>query len=362
MDITPYVDPILAWLAGLQTANGAFPMFPLNKAGDKSKVCPYFSEFAGLALLLKPEVYGSCVRGYLDWHFRHLNTAEADYNGEDGTIYDYELTLQPDGSVTEEILHDSNTGTLSYDSTDSYAGLFLELLWEYGRTTGDTAYILRHAPEVHRIYRAMLCTLDNGLTWAKPDYHAKYLMDNCEVYKGLTAAEKLYGLYDASGVEKELAQNRMEEIPQYKTTIFEAIETILWDENAQCYAVGATDVRQRFPEVLDWDKFYPDALAQLFPIVMGLLPPEHPRARYLYDTFNVHYSGEDADWVELRGEKLAPFLNGLIPYTAAYMGDTQRMERFLETYRVRFIETGHPFPAYNADCAQVALAAHKLWG
>ena len=270
--------------------------------------------------------------------------------------------MQPDGGVSEEILLDPNTGTLSYDSTDSYAGLFLELLWEYGRTTGDTAYLLNHAPEVHRIYRAMLCTLDNGLTWAKPDYRAKYLMDNCEVYKGLTAAEKLYGFYYASGVDTAIAQTRLEEIPALKTMVFNAIETILWDENAQCYAVGATDVRQKFPETINWNTFYPDALAQLFPMVMGLLPPEHPRAQHLYDTFNAHYSNEETAWEELRGKRLQPYLNGLIPYTAAYMGDTERVARFLETYRVRFIETGHPFPAFNADCAQVALAAHRLWG
>ena len=29
----------------------------------------------------------------MDWHFAHLNTAETDYNGVDGTIYDYTLTV-----------------------------------------------------------------------------------------------------------------------------------------------------------------------------------------------------------------------------------------------------------------------------
>ena len=33
----------------------------------------------------------------------------------------------------------------------------------------------------------------DGLTWAKPDYQIKYLMDNCEAYRGLRDLASLFG-------------------------------------------------------------------------------------------------------------------------------------------------------------------------
>lgn len=361
MDTNKLIDGILEWLASLQPSNGAFPMYPMKKPGDASKVCPYFSEFAGLALLLKPEQYGSCVQGYLDWHFAHLNTAATDYNGEDGTIYDYQLTLREDSGVSEEILMDTNTGKPSYDSTDSYAALFLELLWEYGEKTGDRHYVLTHREEMFRICRAMLCTLDNGLTWAKPDYPAKYLMDNCEVWKGLCAAEKLYSLCGVgNGEEVPAVAVPLEEIVRLKGSLAEAIESCFTDPSTDYYYVGVTGVSNGFPETINMNIFYPDALAQLFPVVMGLVLPENPRSRRLYDKFNQYFSCEEVRWEEMRGKALGAYMNGLIPYTAARMHDVNRVRRYLETYRQRFLETAHPYPAFNADCAQVALAADYI--
>ena len=41
--------------------------------------------------------------------------------------------------------------------------------------------------------RAIEATTDtDGLTWAKPAWHVKYLMDQSEVYAGLQAAKRLF--------------------------------------------------------------------------------------------------------------------------------------------------------------------------
>ena len=64
---------------------------------------PYFADFAALALLGAGESYYENVRRYMDWHFAHLNTAETDYNGVDGTIYDYTVTLSYGKVVSEKI-------------------------------------------------------------------------------------------------------------------------------------------------------------------------------------------------------------------------------------------------------------------
>ncbi|MHB1454064.1 MAG: hypothetical protein ACYCYM_08975 [Saccharofermentanales bacterium] len=365
MDYTALIDSNLEWLSSLQVPSGALTMYPVRQAGDCSKICPYFSEFAGLALLLRPEVYGDCVRRYLDWHISHMNTALTDYNGEDGTVYDYQLTLSADGAYIEEIMIDPATGGPLYDSTDSYAALFLHLLYEYGKATGDAAYILQHRAEVDRSVRAMLCTMDSGLTWAKPDYKVKYLMDNCEVYRGVCSAEKLYALIaqqgSAADAESIGAQEQRRKLLNLKEDLYAAIEEILWNKGDEAYYVGVMEEHKGIPETIDWTIFYPDALAQLFPVVMDILPAGHPRLVYLYEKFNCIFSAEDTSWEDMRGKRLGThFINGLIPYTAAKMGDFARLGRYLEAFQTRIVDQGYPFPAFNADCAQVALAADIL--
>lgn len=370
------IDGELAWLASFQLPDGALPMTPFDQecppkdeesaescaAESRSKICPYFSEFTAIALLLRPAEYGGNVRRYLDWHFAHLNTAEDDYNGVDGTIYDYEAVRLPDGTIRESILTDSRTGTLSYDSTDSYAGLFLELLWEYAEKTGDEAYVCRHRAEIERIYGAMLSTMDRDLTWAKPDYRVKYMMDNCEVCRGLRAMRRLLLRlllpFAPEGEGKEHLLRLAEDTEKREKALIDRIERSLWQAEGSYYLVGLMDEDAPVPEHFDWDTFYPDALAQLFPILMGVLPADSPRAVSLYETFTRHFSGGETAWEGLMGGRLGEYnINGLIPYTAALMGDHDRLRRYFSCYRTLYAEKGHPCPAYNADCAQVAMAA-----
>jgi len=365
MDYTQLIDSTLHWISGLQTPNGALTMYPIRKAGDSSKICTYFSEFAGLALLLKPDTYGECVRRYMDWHMSRMNSSETDYNGEDGTVYDYTSTLLDDGTYQEEIVIDPATGGPLYDSTDSYAALFLHLLYEYVEATGDVGYIVQHRLEAGRTVRAMLCTMDKGLSWAKPDYKVKYLMDNCEVYRGVCSAEKLYSqIYlpnSFNDIDIADAKKQIEMLIELKKSLFDAIESILWNPKEEFYYVGAMEERKGIPESIDWKVFYPDALAQLFPVVMDLLAADHPRSVYLYEKFNQNFSNEETAWEEMRGENLGThFINGLITYTAAKMGDNRRVVSFLETYLSTIVNKRYPFPAFIADCAQVALAADIL--
>ena len=74
-----------AWLASLQAENGALLM--TGGSSGQFTMNPYFADFAALALLGAGESYYENVRRYMDWHFAHLNTAETDYNGVDGTAF-----------------------------------------------------------------------------------------------------------------------------------------------------------------------------------------------------------------------------------------------------------------------------------
>ncbi len=335
-----------AWLAGLQVENGALLM--TRGPNGSFTMNPYFADFAALALLGAGESYYENVRLYMDWHFDHLNTAETDYNGVDGTIYDYTITLSNGMLVSEEISINSE-GKKSYDSTDSYAATFLCVVAKYYEKTGDLAYLQANSQDLQRLLNPIRQTMNKGLTFAKPDYRIKYLMDNCEVYEGLVAAEKLYTALGLSDLAAEAAD--------LKQQIYDAIETYMWVESEGYYEV-ALGVNNDSAYAFTWTNFYPCATAQLFPIFCGLLDPTDSRALYLYEQFNAYFStGErKATWEEMSTPDT--FYWGALAYVAAQMGDNARLETYMTLYLK--VMKRHAYPLYNADAARVCMAAQLM--
>jgi hypothetical protein len=335
-----------AWLASLQAENGALLM--TSGPSGQFTMNPYFADFAALALLGAGEDYYENVRRYMDWHFAHLNTAETDYNKLDGTIYDYTITLSY-GKVVSEKININADGKKSYDSTDSYAATFLCVVAKYYEKTGDLAYLMAHSQELRRLLNPIRKTMDKGLTFAKPDYRIKYLMDNCEVYEGLVAAEKLYtalGLFELC-----------DEAANLKKQVFDAIEEHMWMEEKGYYEV-ALGVNNDSAYDFTWTNFYPCATAQVFPIFCGLLAPTDPRSIHLYNKFNEYFStGErKATWEEMSTPDT--FYWGALAYTAALMGDNVRLEKYMTLYLK--IMKRHAYPLYNADAARVCMAAQLM--
>ena len=335
-----------AWLASLQIENGALLM--TRGPNGNFTMNPYFADFAALALLGAGETYYENVRRYMDWHFDHLNTAQTDYNGVDGTIYDYTVTLSNGKLVSEEISINAE-GKKSYDSTDSYAATFLCVVAKYYEKTGDLAYLQDNSQDLQRLLNPIRQTMDKGLTFAKPDYRIKYLMDNCEVYEGLVAAEKLYTALGLTELRAEAAD--------LKQQVFDSIEEHMWMEGEGYYEV-ALGVNNDSAYAFTWTNFYPCATAQLFPISCGLLAPTDPRSVYLYNQFNAYFStGErKATWEEMSTPDT--FYWGSLAYTAALMGDNARLEKYMTLYLK--IMNRHAYPLYNADAARVCMAAQLM--
>lgn len=335
-----------AWLASLQIENGALLM--TRGPNGSFTMNPYFADFAALALLGADESYYENVRRYMDWHFDHLNTAQTDYNGVDGTIYDYTVTLS-DGKLVSEKISINADGKKSYDSTDSYAATFLCVVAKYYEKTGDLAYLQANSQDLQRLLNPIRQTMDKGLTFAKPDYRIKYLMDNCEVYEGLVAAEKLY---TALGLTELCA-----EAADLKKQIFDAIEEHMWMEEEGYYEV-ALGVNNDSAYAFTWTNFYPCATAQLFPIFCGLLEPTDARSVHLYNQFNAYFStGErKATWEEMSTPDT--FYWGALAYVAALMGDNVRLETYMTLYLK--IMKRHAYPLYNADAARVCMAAQLM--
>lgn len=334
-----------AWLASLQLENGAIPM--TYSPNGEVRMNPYFADFAALALLDKAEEYSDEVKKYMDWHFAHLNTGKTDYNGVDGTIYDYLITLK-DGKITDESIAIYKRKN-SYDSTDSYAATFLSVLNKYYNKTGDSEYIVSHADEIQRVINAMFATYHKGLTTAKPDWRVKYLMDNCEVYEGLLAAAELFenvlSPLDSSyqATEKKCAETAFE--------VAKAIEEQLWKPHLGYYEVGKWKIIGVTSDIFSWKKYYPCATAQLFPVIHGLIAPNTERANMLYDKFCESY-----DWQNFEYDDV--FYWGANLQAAVAMNDIDSIVEYMTNY-AELIDT-HAYPLYNADAARVCLAANVL--
>ncbi len=331
----------LAWLAYTQLDNGAIPMTG-NKNGDVT-VNPYFADVAALAMLTDAEKYADEVKAYMEWHFEHLNTAETDYNGVDGTIYDYTVTVENGKVVAESVTN----GEPSYDSADSYAATFLTVVNEYYNATADSEYILSRADGILRVAEAMLAGYHFGLTFAKPDYEVKYLMDNCEVYEGALAATALLNVIGVSDFSDVLTLKKCEYAAQ---TVAQSIERSLWNADGGYYEAGIFKDGSAAYE-FSWDTFYPCATAQLFPVIHGLIGADTVRATNLYKSFCEAYDWENYDIP-------SEFCWGSNALAAAIMGDADRVMNYMQHYALDAID--HAYPLYNADIARVAMAAHTL--
>ena len=333
-----------AYLSSLQLENGAIPM-TRSENGELS-MNPYFADFAALALLDNAAEYADEVKKYTDWHFDHLNTEENDYNGVDGTIYDYIITVA-DGKVTKETVKETD-GKKTYDSTDSYAATFLMVLEKYYAKTNDTEYILSHSKDIERIANAMFSTLHKGLTFAKPDYEVKYLMDNSEVCAGAVSASSLFR--DVICPADSSYDGIAEKCEKTAEELVNAIEKYLWNASENHYESAIFRDGKAAYE-FSWDEYYPDATAQLFPIIHGVIAADSKRAAALYDSFCNSFDWQNFDIP-------SEFCWGSNVLAAAYMNDLESvicyMQNFAEIYEK------HEYPLYNADSARVCMAAYIM--
>lgn len=320
------------WIISLQIENGAIKMAggPARYTDDGKavyKIHPYFNNLAVLGLLEdpKPAVIDTAKK-WIIWYLNHIN--DPDYNGLSGTIYDYEYV--EDGTEISKNY---------YDSVDSYAATFISLLKRYYEVTNDVNLLITNREKIEKIINAMIAVQDtDGLTFAKPDYQIKFLMDNVEVYEGLNAAE-----FIENTVFNDTA--KANEYKAHKEALLNAIESKLWNASTNSYYpyLGS-------PEA-NWSTFYPDATAQLFPIAFGVIDPKSERAIYLYQKFNEFFPG----WPSLKKPDLFPW--AFLAYVAALMGDKSRVDTFLNTVNSQYITVGHPWPWYVAEAGWTIRAA-----
>ncbi len=306
-----------AYLKSLQLNNGAICKW--NPA-TTNLVNPYFACFAALALLENPN-NAADVKRYCDWHFSALNKTE-DANGGIYTIYDY--------NVNGETL----TSTNDYDSSDSYAALFLMVLEKYLNVTSDSAYIVAHSEDIEGVYGAMLSTRGSStnanLTAAKPNYEVYYLMDNSEVYAGCSAAAVLFNAIGNQSLKND-ALSAASQITEGIEGLYSSIYKAFFS-NAGKYTI-------------DKSEFYPDMAAQVYPVAFGAISAASTQGAAAYDIFKKNFgtaakidAGIDYPWV-------------LIAYAAYFYDDFEFATEILDYANTQFI-----IPANNWYCMEGAMA------
>ena len=331
-----------AYLASMQLPNGALPM-TYAKNGELT-VNPYFADFAALALLDNANAYADIVVKYMDWHFAHLNTKEEDFNGLDGTIYDYKITMKNGEIASERISTPENAD--SYDTTDSYAATFLTVVNKYFYTTGDSDYLVDHAEDIERIANVMFATLQNGMTYAKHNHRVKYLMDNCEVYEGAIAATRIF--------EEIVLRGKTEYAPMRDNcndlifTVRDSINNTLWNFVGGYYLPGITAYVNIPTKIFSWNTYYPQATSQLFPIICGVIDPATDRAKNLYEKFSESFHWQAFDYPD-------DFYWGANVQAAAIMNDLDSVTEYMENYLP--LTEKHSWPLYNMDIARTSMAA-----
>ena len=149
------------------------------------------------------------------------------------------------------------------DSVDAYASTFLQVAERCWRETPALAAIQRREleallPRATLIHAAALSlkaiesVMDSdGLTWAKPDYRVKFLLDSAEVYGGLRAGEAFFaqvGAATEAGKCQRMAQRLGEGLDKF------------WQQERQHFAWAILQNGARQDGLKD---SYPHALANL---------------------------------------------------------------------------------------------------
>ena len=286
-----------------------------------SQINPYYSNLAAIGLTRDPASY-STVQRWMQWYISHLNWP--DKWGLYGTTYDYDYN------------NGIETSRVSADSTDSYAATFLSLAWAFYQT-GDSAaqnYVKSIASQLDSIGGVLIQTQQSdGLTWAKPDYQIKYLMDNCEAYRGLRDLAAVFQNALGDGSKATYYNAAADHMLQ-------GIES-MWSNGAWAmYKDNAGNLMT--PNMGTW---YPDATSQLFPVLQGVIPASDSRSQQAYASLNNAWPG----WPSLSYNAQDPFPWVLVGDAAIMMGDASRVGTYVESIESKYVKNGFPWTWYSAE-------------
>jgi hypothetical protein len=349
--------------AGHGTASGAIsvnvPAGGITAATD-ALVRPYLANLAVPGLVAAGPRYFPMAKAYLDWYLRHVQWP--DQHGVHGTVCDYRINVVT-GVETYIDGSGNPSGACYYDSSDGYAGTFLLAMQAYARANpADAAWVADQSYLLESIANAIEATKQaDGLTWAKPDYHAKYLMDNVEAQQGFAALSWLerHVINDAAKADYWAGE---------ANAIAAAIEAQLYAPSAGMYAndVAAADLCATGGSCPNWGTWYPNdqdhstSVGQAWPLWAGLGTTE--RREQLWAQFTAKWP----QWTtacQVADPSAAPCGGtpwAVLAYTAVIQGDTAAAATYVSNARAEWGAKGRPWPWTVADSGWLALAERAL--
>ena len=307
---------------------------------------PYQANYGVQALIAAGGADLALAKDWLGWYVAHANWP--DYNGLYGTVYDYTANVETCTmtAVTED-------GHPRYDSTDAYAGTWLSAIKAYARAdTADWGWIRSPyiADWLNQEAHMSVATLQgNGLTGARPDYPAEYLMDNAQVLQGLRDYEWI--------IENVLGSPRKAVywqgvISRISTGITQALFRPVGQIAGAAPQYGsATD--QLSPS---WSECYPSATAQLWTVLDGVGPLARQAATW------AQYKASYPGWLDTTPsypDISCPLhdTESAAAYAAALAGDSTSALDWLASSDATWVAAGRPYPWTVQDSGLRALTA-----
>ena len=175
--------------------------------------------------------------------------------------------LETDGKMG---IYRKESGKLIYkekvDSEDGYLGMYLFLMGKYLEKTENTDLPEYWKKGISLALKKIQSLMRDGITQVSEENTTAYLMDNLEVWKGLHELE-LAGLEDTQAIS------------EMRKKIQAQIENIFWDDaNQRWRIIGNSDL-------YDQIEFYPDGVAQIYPLIYEFPVKEKKKQKILYDQF-----------------------------------------------------------------------------
>jgi hypothetical protein len=323
--------------------SAALPSGALAVYVDRQRVLPYLGNFAAWGLAVQSGRVRDTEALRAAW--AHLGWY-AGAQDASGFVTDY--VVGPDGDLT-------STGDM--DSTDSYAATFFlavdaayqaSVLVE-GTTTAQ-ARLSALSPGLDGALRAIEATTDtDGLTWAKPTWRVKYLMDEAEVYAGLQAAGRVFTTLGDPARSSRASTGALQVAGGVSA---------LWNPSTQAYDWAKHGDGAHTPA--DLTVLYPDALEQVWAVAFGLVPQQ--RAIGLLGRIKALHPELDSPDAPMPGGNGVDRVGYWTWAAAAWLavGDRAEADRLLSAIDSSAASAGRPWPFTSGNAGQVLVLAGRL--
>lgn len=288
------------------------------------RVSPYIANL-GVLGLLGTQAPGrlQTARLWMTWFLSHLDLQSA----PDGVPYEH--FYQADGSGETTCVKSGDPHLCHYnDATDSAAATFFSVLWASCKAGVPKTFL--NAPGRKQRIEKLAATLLNlqqsdGLCWAKSDYRAKYLEDNCEVYAGLRALAQ----WEQTAFGD---QERARFYAQAARRVQRGIVSELYDAGMKHYFLAKFEDGTR--RNADWNIWYPDTQAQVWPHLFGVVAPAAPQSQAVIHALEVHWNGKaKPDWAANPEQVNGGWVNADVAHAVLLGGNVQRVQTYLRSVR-----------------------------